>query len=442
MKKRGLLLCLCLLLFVGSANALSKTNIREIQNKLLSLGYEIGKADGLIGTKTTAALTIVQELLNSAGHSVPADGTPDQKTITLLMDDENQFLLSTLTLHSSGARVKTIQERMIALGWLHSPADGIYGPETRNAVIRFEEWASAQRIEGILPDGNLNPDEYDLLNSNLSSYGLYTPQDYNENEPLILNEGNLYATAAILLEAVSGEILFEKNADLRLEPASTTKIITLLTALNHNNLDKNITIPKSAANVPADSSLVPVKPGEEMTMRDLLYGLIIRSGNDAANAVAELCSGTVSDFVNEMNELAQSIGMQNSHFVNPHGYHDEDHYTTARDLSIAARYGLTNPDFCKIVTCLNYTLPATKQRKALDIAITHEIFDPNSEYWIPYAAGIKSGYTSFAGFCYVGAYQRDDLTLIAVVMNDVDRSNSWQDLKKLFAYGAAYEAEP
>lgn len=442
MKKKCLLLCLCFLLFVSNANALSKTNIREIQNKLLSLGYEIGEADGLIGTKTTTALMIVQELLNGAGHSVPTDGTPDQKTIKLLMDDENQFLLSTLTLHSSGEHVKKIQERMIALGWLHSSADGIYGTETRNAVIRFEEWASAQHIEGILPDGNLNPDEYDFLNSNLSSYGLYTPQDYDENEPLNLNEGNLYATAAILLEAVSGEILFEKNADLRLEPASTTKIITLLTALNHNNLDRKITIPKIAANVPADSSLVPVKPGEEMTMRDLLYGLIIRSGNDAANAVAELCSGTVSDFVDEMNALAESLGMNNSHFVNPHGYHDEDHYTTARDLSAAARYGLTNPDFCKIVTCLNYTLPATNQRKALDIAITHEIFEPNSEYWIPYAAGIKSGYTSFAGFCYVGAYQRDGHTLIAVVMNDVDRNNSWQDLMKLFAYGVAHEEEP
>lgn len=435
MRKIGLLLLCFLLAFFRSASALSKSEIVDVQQRLITLGYEIGEADGLIGSKTTAALMVVQSLLTADGHTVPSDGTLDAETLRLLRDENNDFLLRTLTLHSRGSRVRAVQERLILLGYMHSAADGIYGPATQSAVLQFEEWAKAQQMDNVITDGQLNPAEAERLLGNLSAYGVETPQDYDEQTPQMLKQGNLYAKAAILIDAVSGEVLFEKNADLQLEPASTTKIVTLLTALRHGNLDKRVTVPKSAARIPEDSSVVPVTPGEKMTMRDLLYGLMIRSGNDAANAVAELCSGSISDFVAEMNETAASIGMQNTHFANPHGYHNEEHYTTARDLAIAARYGLTDPEFCKIATSLQYTLPETTQRKALDIFLTHEIFNRESEYYIPYAAGVKSGFTSYAGFCYVGAYQRSNLTLIAVVLQEPERANAWQDLKKLFAYG-------
>ena len=172
-----------------------------------------------------------------------------------------------------------------------------------------------------------------------------------------------------------------------------------------------------------------------MTMRDLLYAMIIRSGNDAANAVAVLCSGSTDAFAEKMNQTAAELGMDHSHFVNAHGYSADEHYTTARDLVTAARYGLTLPLFREIVTCLKYTLPATEKRDPLVLNLKWEIFDPESEYYIPHAAGVKSGYTSSAGFCYVGAYQENGITLLAAVMGCRTRNMAWTDLKRLFAYG-------
>ena len=213
--------------------------------------------------------------------------------------------------------------------------------------------------------------------------------------------------------------------------------MTLLTALSLCDPDREVVFPDEAADVPKDSTLVPVFPGEKMTMRDLLYGMMIRSGNDAANAVAVLCSGSVEAFAEEMNKKAAELGMENSHFVNPHGYTAEDHYTSARDLVTAAREGLTRPLFREVVTCLKYTLPAHPQRKDPVITLKWEIFNPLSEYYIPHAAGVKSGYTSSAGFCYVGAYQENGITLIAAVMGGRGRNMAWTDLKRLFAYGMA-----
>ena len=144
-------------------------------------------------------------------------------------------------------------------------------------------------------------------------------------------------------------------------------------------------------------------------------------------------------FAEKMNETAARLGMRNSHFVNAHGYSAEGHYTTARDLVTAARHGMTQALFSRIVTCLRYTLPANEQRKDPVISLKWEIFNPLSEYYIPNAAGVKSGYTSTAGFCYVGAYQENGITLIAAVMGGQGRNMAWTDLKRLFAYGMAIE---
>jgi D-alanyl-D-alanine carboxypeptidase (penicillin-binding protein 5/6) len=149
----------------------------------------------------------------------------------------------------------------------------------------------------------------------------------------------------------------------------------------------------------------------------------------------------VEAFVERMNQKAAQLGAKDSHFVNPHGYHDAEHYTTAYDLAVLARAGLTDPDFCRIVTCLSYTLPPTQKRDALPLACTHELFNPESEYYVPYAAGIKSGYTSAAGFCYVGAAQTRQGTLIAVVLRAPTRNRAWLDMDKLFAYGYAALAQ-
>jgi len=427
-----LMLCQTVLLFPGRAEA---PDLLLLQERLLSLGYEIGRADGILGRKTSAALRLVQTLLADAGCDVAVTGDPDSETADLLLREENETLLRTLLPGSWGRRVTEAQTRLLQLNLLRGRADGTYGTQTETAVWVFEEELAERLPDRITVDGRLAPAEYDLLMSDLSEYGFQAPIYFDEARPESLTEAFLYAEHACLINAVTGETLLEKAADEPAEPASTTKIMTLLTALSLCDPEETVTIPEEALDVPTDSTLVPVLPGETMTMRDLLYAMIIRSGNDAANAVAVLCSGSVEAFAEKMNQTAEELGMKHSHFVNPHGYTAEGHVTTARDLVIAARRGMTLELFRRIVTCLRYTLPATEAREALPLTLKWEIFDPASEYCIPHAAGIKSGYTSTAGFCYVGAYQENGVTLIAAVMGCPWRSMAWTDLRRLFAYG-------
>ena len=430
----ALVLCLA---FVRMPAKAEETNLAEVQRRLIALGYEIGAADGVLGPKTTSAVQLAQTLLADAGYDVQITGRPDAKTAELIMRQENEELLRTLIRGSRGSRVLSAQRKLISLNLLHDSADGTFGKNTEAAVAAFEE-----KMETLLPgrvrrDGRLSADEYSLLMSDLGVYGFEAPIYFDDDHPENLKETYLYAKNACLINAVTGEVLFDKAADEKAEPASTTKIMTLLTALSMCDPDAVVTIPEEAADVPADSTLVPVYPGETMTMRDLLFGMMLRSGNDAATAVAVLCAGSTEAFAEKMNQTAAKLGMKNSHFVNPHGYTAEGHYTTARDLATAARNGMTQPAFIKIVTCLKYTMAATEKRDPLALALKWEIFDPASEYYIPHAAGIKSGYTSSAGFCFVGAYQENGVTLIAAVMGGQWRNMAWTDLKRLYAYGMA-----
>ena len=427
-------LMICLSFCFLPVNA-EKTDIKKLQERMLSLGYEIGKADGILGEKTSSAILLAQTLLADKGYDVQLTASPDSETVDLIMQEENSRLLQTLLKGSWGSKVKEAQRKLIELNLLQDSADGKYGSNTETAVIAFEEWLSGQVPDQVNIDGKLSVAEYSLLMSDLSVYGYEAPMYFDDTHPEELREAFLYARNACLINAVTGEVLLEKSADELAEPASTTKIVTLLTALSLCDPDETIVIPDAAKDVPKDSTLVPVTPGETMTMRDLLYAMIIRSGNDAANAVAVLCSGSTEAFAEKMNRTAADLGMENSHFVNAHGYTAEGHYTTARDLVTAARYGLTLTPFREIVTCLKYTLPATEKRDELVLNLKWEIFDPESEYYIPHAAGVKSGYTSSAGFCYVGAYQENGITLLAAVMGCRTRNMAWTDLKRLFAYG-------
>ena len=427
-------LAVCLLGFVLPASA-DGTDIKALQERLISLGYEIGNAYGIVGKKTSAAIMLAQTALQENGYDVQPSGSPDSETVSLIMQVENTDLLRTLRIGSWGSRVKEAQRQLTGLNLLQDSADGKYGANTETAVRAFEEAMEKQVPEKIKADGKLTPDEYTLLMGDLSVYGFEAPICFDDSHPEKLNGNYLYAKHACLINASTGKTLLEKDADTPAEPASTTKIMTLITALSLCDPDKVIVIPEEALDIPADSTRVPVAPGEKMTMKDLLYGMMIRSGNDAANSVAVLCSGSVDAFAEEMNKKAKELGMTNSRFVNPHGYTAEGHYTSARDLVTAARYGLLQPLFREIVTCLYYTLPATEQRKDPLISLKWEIFDPNSEYYIPHAAGVKSGYTSTAGFCYVGAYQENGVTLIAAVMGGRGRNMAWTDLRRLFAYG-------
>jgi len=429
--------CIALAEYSPLASGSSGDSVRQLQQRLNELGISAGTADGIYGRKTVTAVREAQRLLQEFGYAVEQTGHADAETLALIFDPDAEYALLTLSKGSKGDRVRALQSRLIDLNLLKGSADGDFGSDTEAAVLAFQQKMASLGITTLPQDGIAAPKTLQLMMEDLSQYGFRAPVFFDDAYPLLLTAEDLYSNACILMDAPTGKVLFEHNADARLYPASTTKIMTLLLALEEGNLDREITIPESAANVPADSSLVPVSPGEKMTMQDLLHGLMIQSGNDAANAAAELTAGSVDKFVQRMNKRAQELGMTNTHFVNPHGYHDEEHYSSARDLAVLTRLGLTDTDFCRIVTCMQYTMAPTSKRDALLLQNKNDIFNPATVYYIPGAAGVKSGFTSMAGFCYAGACQRNGETLIAIIMGLPSRDRGWQDLRRLFEYGFA-----
>ena len=272
-----------------------------------------------------------------------------------------------------------------------------------------------------------------------------TPDDWDADNPGALVPEHLYAQTAVLIDAETGDVLFDKDSQVRMYPASTTKIMTVLLALESDiALDEEVTIPDVAQNVPSDSSLVPVYAGEVMTFEDLLYGTMLCSGNDGANAIAYLVAGSTDAFVNMMNERAAEIGCTNTHFANAHGYHDETHYSTAYDLALIAQTAMQNETFRQIVSTARYTMAPTVNRGAYNITNTAEMVNPDSGYYYEGCIGIKTGFHSRAGHCFVGAVSRDGVFMISVVMRSTSESSNttakWWDTRKLFEYGfAQYE---
>ena len=265
-----------------------------------------------------------------------------------------------------------------------------------------------------------------------------TPQDYDKNLPQLLTGGNLSAHAAVLMDGVSGRVLFRKNAGERMYPASTTKIMTLMLALESGiPMDTPVIIPQQAAQIPRDSTLVPVFPGDQMTFGDLLYGFMLTSGNDGANAVAVLVGGSVEAFVQRMNNRAAELGCTNTHFVNPHGYHDVNHYTTAEDLAIITQAALEYEQFRQIVSCQSYTLTIVRNGETLNPrrANTNLLLNKESNYFYENCIGVKTGTHSMAGNCFVGATERDGVRLISVVLNCPEPNQKWVDSIRLFNYG-------
>lgn len=249
----------------------------------------------------------------------------------------------------------------------------------------------------------------------------------------------LVAEAAILIDADTGTPLFEKNADRAMYPASTTKIMTCLLALEYGHLDEVITIPQEAANVPKDSSLMPVNVGEEMMFMDLLYGLMIHSGNDSANAIAVIVAGSVDAFVDMMNAKAASLGMTGTHFANPHGYHEDDHYTTARDMARLAQEAMKNPEFRTIVGTPGYIIePTNKRSERLKMVNSNLMIISETEYYYEGMTGVKTGFTGAAGQTFVFAAERDGASLIGVNMKTADNKDAaqrWIDTKAMLDYG-------
>ena len=409
--------------------------VRTLQNRLVELGLLKSTVDGIYGAKTQVAVLAAQEYLLSRGNAVQADGIAGLQTLLLIYNDEAMSGLLDLRPGDSGRRVSDLQTRLYDLRFLEELPDGVYGDKTRQAVLAFQQILIDHNVSGAQLSGIADHLTRTALAGDLADLDMRVPQTFDDANPEALTPDDLYARASILIDMQSGLTLLEKDADKQLYPASTTKIMTLLIALDKLPLDRIVTIPEEAAAVPKDSSLVPVKPGEQMPFSDLLYGLMLRSGNDAAVAVAVLCSGSVEAFVQEMNLRAAMLGMRNTHFVNPHGYHDPEHYTSARDLAHLSYVAMGDARFRDIVTATGYTMQPTKLRPALDIKVSTDLFDPLSPFYYEGALGIKSGYTRLSGFCYAGCAYRDGKLLLAVVLNCRTRNQAWTDMGRLFNLG-------
>lgn len=227
-----------------------------------------------------------------------------------------------------------------------------------------------------------------------------------------------FAASAILVEPRSGRVLFEESADEERLIASITKIMTAVVALEHGELDQSYTV---TAEDMIEGSSMYLKPGETLTLEELLYGLMLSSGNDAALAVAHCVSGEIAAFVNLMNETAGKLGMTHSSFANPNGLDQDGHYSTARDMAILAAYALNNENFRRIVS----TETATIGERYLK---NHNKLLTLCEGCI----GVKTGYTKAAGRTLVSAVERQGMMLICVTLKDGD---DWNDHIELFEYG-------
>lgn len=248
----------------------------------------------------------------------------------------------------------------------------------------------------------------------LPSYAVES--DYN-SVPLIT------ADAAVLMDAGTGQILFEKNASLKMPPASTTKIMTALLSLEGGDLQKTVRVSPYAAST-GEASL-ELKEGEMLTLKELLYGALLESGNDACVALAEHIGGTEANFVLLMNQKAKLIGANSTSFQNTNGLPAFNHYTTARDLATITRYAFRNQVFKQIVSTCNIIIESSMGTRYLS--------NTNRLLWSYNGAdGVKTGTTSEAGCCLVASATRDGRKLISVVLHSDDR---WADSIKLLDYG-------
>lgn len=243
------------------------------------------------------------------------------------------------------------------------------------------------------------------------------------------------AQSAILIEAETGTVLYEKNANEALYPASTTKILSCLLAIENCELDETVTFSHDAVfSVPVDGSKIAIDVGEELSMEDCLNAILIRSANEVTNAVAEHVAGSMPAFVDMMNERAKELGCTNTHFANTNGLHDADHYTTAHDLAMIGRAFFANELLCKMsVTKVLHLYPTEKQPDEI-WENNHNLLLPGSKYAYEYLVGSKTGYTDQAQSTLVTCAEKDGMKLICVVLKEKAPAQ-YEDTITLFNYG-------
>lgn len=235
------------------------------------------------------------------------------------------------------------------------------------------------------------------------------------------------AQGAVLMEAGTYRVLYEKNAHKQLPMASTTKVMTAILAIENGDLSSTVTVSKNASGI--EGSSIWLEVGEKMTLEDMLYGLMLSSGNDAAVAIAEHIGGSVEGFVQMMNEKAEEIGAHNTHFMNPNGLSVDGHYTTAYDLALISCYGMNNPTFRQIVGTETREIPWEGHE------YNRFLRNKNKILWqYEGGNGVKTGFTKAAGRCLSAGAERDGMQLVATVLNAPDM---FEDCKAMLDYGFA-----
>ena len=233
-----------------------------------------------------------------------------------------------------------------------------------------------------------------------------------------IDSDKLYAESAILIDSNRGKVLFEKNMNQKMYPASTTKIMTAILTIENCNLEDVVTVNYNAiSNIPAGYSTAELITDENLTVKQLLEVLLVHSANDAANVLGMHVGGSIESFVTMMNSKAQELGCENTHFTNTYGLHDENHYTTARDLAIIAKYCMKNNEFRHFVSQPNCQIAPTNKHAARSFNNTNDLINTSSSFYYKYAIGIKTGYTKEAGNCLISASRKDNFETIAVVLN-------------------------
>lgn len=247
----------------------------------------------------------------------------------------------------------------------------------------------------------------------------------NAQPVLALDSPEVNAISAVLMDMQTGDVLYAKNPNLKRPPASTTKIVTGLLALEDGEPNRIVKVSPEAAK--AEGSSVWLQPGEEQRLQDLVYGLMLGSGNDAARAIAEGIAGSEKDFARRMTEKARQLGATNTRFQNASGLPDEQHYTTAYDLALLTRYAMNNKKFAEIVQTKAFNLPGNTLQKE------RRIFNHNKLLWrYQFADGVKTGYTREAGKCLVASANKNGRRLVAVVFHS---KTMYEDCKNMMEFG-------
>ena len=266
-----------------------------------------------------------------------------------------------------------------------------------------------------------------VLIGNIGTLGNYVLANNTNSEP------NINAESALLIDNKTNKVLYSKDMNRKMFPASTTKILTAILVLENHSLDEKVTASYNAVmTIPSGYSTASIQIDEVLTVEQLLELLLVHSANDAANVLAEYTGGSIDSFVAMMNTKINELGLSDTHFTNPYGLQDNNHYTTAHDLAIIMQYCLKNDDFRKIAGQASCAIPSTNKSEPRKYSSTNELLIAGNSNYYPNLIAGKTGYTSEAGECLVSAAYNDNLELVGVILNSNGR---FKDTRSLYNYG-------